>query len=156
MIVATDRPLSVQGETPMTKHILSAALLAASLGLAPALAQNGSATAGSGGTASVGGTSASTLGVGATDRSGATALGMGASGAATDGNVKTRAAVHGNNNLNGQAMAKAQDGGTFSKSHTTCHGDAGDSISCRTKSMAHEPGSAPVKSSSSATATIPQ
>src|SRR5205085_1024874 len=69
---------------------------------APALAQQGSATAGSAGTAAVGGNSASTLGAGAVSNSpsgGASALGVGA--AAAGDNTKTRAAVHGNNNLNG-------------------------------------------------------
>ncbi|MES2473780.1 MAG: hypothetical protein V4601_13190 [Pseudomonadota bacterium] len=129
----------------MIRTFTSALVLATALGMTPTLAQN--STGGSAGTATTqGGQSASTLGVGATS-DGTAALGMGASGATTDGTVKTRAAVHGNNNLNGQAMATARDGGDFARSHTTCH--AGDDVSCRTKTMAHEPGSKPVKSTSS-------
>ena len=62
-------------------------------------------------------------------------------------NTKSRAAVHGNNNLNGNAMAMAHEGGTMAKSHTVCH-DRSDSVDCRTKTMAHEPGGPPVKSTS--------
>jgi hypothetical protein len=120
----------------------------------PALAQQGSATAGSAGTASVGGNSASTVGAGAVSNGAdASALGVGASAAGD--NTKTRAAVHGNNNLNGNAMAMAHDGGTMAKSHTVCH-DGSDAVSCRTKSMAHEPGGPPVKSTTEGEATIPQ
>jgi hypothetical protein len=132
----------------------SSAALGATTG--PAKGRPGSAAAGSGGSAAVGGTSASTLGVGATSTgSGQTssALGMGASGAATNGKVDTRTAVHGNRNLDGQAMARAQDGGTFSKSHTVCHDKAGSSVSCRTKTMAHEPGSKPVMSTNTSSST---
>lgn len=121
----------------------------------PAFAQQGNAAAGSAGTASVGGNSASTLGVGAVSKShgdDAAALGMGASAAGDK--TKSRAAVHGNNNLNGNAMAMAHNGGDMAKSHTVCH-DRSDSVQCRTKTMAHEPGGAPVKSTSEGQATIP-
>ena len=123
---------------------------------APAFAQQGGAAAGSAGTASVGGNSASTVGAGAVSNSpsgDASALGVGASAAGD--NSKSRAAVHGNNNLNGNAMAMAHDGGTMAKSHTVCH-DRDDSVACRTKTMAHEPGGPPVKSTSEGAATIPQ
>jgi hypothetical protein len=121
---------------------------------APAFAQQGSATAGSAGTAAVGGNSASTLGAGAVSNSpsgNAAAMGMGASAAGD--NTKSRAAVHGNNNLNGNAMAMAHDGGTMAKSHTVCH-DRSDSVECRTKTMEHEPGGPPVKSTSQGEAAI--
>jgi hypothetical protein len=133
-------------------------LLLALMLSAPAFARDntptGSATAGSAGSAAVNGQSASTLGVGATSNSptsSSQAMGMGAS--AGGDNVKTRSAVHGNNNLNGNAMAMAHDGGDMAKSHTVCH-DRSDSTSCNTKSMAHEPGSAPVKSTSQGSAEI--
>jgi hypothetical protein len=133
-------------------------LLLAIMLSAPAFARDnaptGSATAGSAGSATVNGQSASTLGVGATSNSptsSSQAMGMGASAAGD--NVKTRSAVHGNNNLNGNAMAMAHEGGDMAKSHTVCH-DRSDSASCTTKSMAHEPGSAPVKSTSQGSATI--
>ena len=126
------------------RMIILAAVLAPTLALA---APHGggsaptSSTGGSAGTASVGGTSASTIGLGA--QSGhSSAMGMGASAAGGTHDM-SRAAVHGNNNLNGQAMAQAHDGGTFSKSHTHCH-----DTECTTKTMAHEPGSKPVKSTS--------
>jgi hypothetical protein len=121
---------------------------------APAFAQQGSATAGSAGTAAVGGNSASTLGAGAVSNSpsgDAAAMGVGASAAGD--NTKSRAAVHGNNNLNGNAMAMAHDGGTMAKSHTVCH-DRSDSVECRTKTMEHEPGGPPVKSTSQGEAAI--
>jgi hypothetical protein len=138
-------PQHHSGETIMIRTFTSALAVTMALGMTPAFAQN--STGGSAGTATTpSGQSASTLGVGATSN-GSAALGMGASGATTDGTVKTRAAVHGNNNLTGQAMATARDGGEFARSHTTCH--AGDEVSCRTKTMAHEPGSKPVKSTSS-------
>jgi len=122
----------------------------------PALAQQGSAAAGSAGTAAVGGNSASTLGAGAVTNSpngDASALGMGSSAAGD--NAKTRSGVHGNNNLNGNTMAMAHNGGDMAKSHTVCH-DRSDSVDCRTKTMAHEPGGPPVKSTSEGEASIPQ
>ena len=115
----------------------------------PAFAQHqGNAAAGSAGTAATGGNSASTLGTGAVSNSAngnASAMGMGASSAGD--NAKTRSAVHGTTNLNGNAMAMAHDGGDMAKSHTVCH-DRSDSVECRTKTMAHEPGGPPVKSTS--------
>ena len=122
----------------------------------PAFAQQGSATAGSAGSAAVGGNSASTVGAGAISNgpnSSASAMGTGASAAGD--NTKTRAGVHGNNNLNGNAMAMAHNGGDMAKSHTVCH-DRSDSVECRTKTMAHEPGGPPVKSTSEGEAAIPQ
>jgi hypothetical protein len=138
------------------KHAM---ILAFALALtAPALAQSnaptGSAAAGSGGSAAVGGQSASTLGVGAVSNSptsSSQAMGMG--GAASGDKVKTHAGVHGNKNLNGNAMAMAHDGGEMAKSHTICH-DRSDSVACRTKTMAHQPGSKPVKSTSEGSAAI--
>jgi hypothetical protein len=41
----------------------------------------------------------------------------------------------------------------MARSHTVCH-DRSDSASCKTKTMAHEPGSKPEKSTSEGTATI--
>lgn len=110
----------------------------------------GSASGGSGGSAAAGGTSASTLGVGGTSTSpsqSSSALGVGGSAAADQGgHVMSRSAVHGNNNLNGQAMAQAHEGGTFSKSHTHCKAGSSAGVACRTKSMAHVPGSKPTMS----------
>jgi hypothetical protein len=114
----------------------------------------GNAAAGSGGTAAINGQSATTLGAGAvsnTPDTSSKALAMG--GSAAGDNVKARSAVHGSNNLNGQAMAMAHDRGDMAKSHTVCH-DRADSVACRTKTMAHEPGSKPVKSTSEGSAVI--
>ncbi|MBV9043689.1 MAG: hypothetical protein JO348_05275 [Alphaproteobacteria bacterium] len=102
------------------------------------------ATAGSGGTAAVNGTSASTLGVAATSGSNS-AMGVGAS-AAGGTNNHTGAAVHGNNVLNGQARAMANDHGTFSHSHTHCQAKPNQDPTCRTKTMSHVPGSRPTMS----------
>ncbi|MBV9549789.1 MAG: hypothetical protein JO256_08975 [Alphaproteobacteria bacterium] len=113
----------------------------------------GAATGGSAGTASGNGLSASTAGIGATSGN-SSALAMG--GSAAGGRTQSRAAVHGNNNLNGQAMAQAHDGGDFAKSHTVCHDKSGDSVECRTKTMAHEPGSKPVMSTTTGGATVEQ
>jgi hypothetical protein len=123
----------------------------------PASAQQGSAAGGSAGTASIGGNSASTAGAGAvsTGPAGSNASALGTAASAAGDNTKTRAAVHGNNNLNGNAMAMAHDGGEMAKSHTVCH-ERSDSAECRTKTMAHEPGGAPIKSDSRGEAAIPQ
>ena len=146
----------------MQGKFLTAAALVAFTAL-PVLAQQaapaqppGSAAAGSGGSAAVGGTSATTLGAGATTtgpEGNASALGMG--GSAAGPNATSRSGVHGNENLNGQAMAMSHDQGTMSKSHTVCHDKAGNSVDCRTKSMAHEPGQKPDMSTSEGSAQIP-
>jgi hypothetical protein len=67
--------------------------------------------------------------------------------------VKSDSKVHGNEgNLHGSSKAKAQDGGTWSKSQTKTKIKDGEMTS-RTKSMAHEPGGAPAKSTN--TTTVP-
>ncbi|HTI65913.1 MAG TPA: hypothetical protein VL460_00045 [Caulobacteraceae bacterium] len=109
-------------------------------------APNGSATGGTGGTAAVGGNSASTLGLGGTSTlNGQTssALGVGGSAASASGTTAARAKV--NPNLNGQAKATARDGGTFAKSQTHTK-VTGDDVASRTKTMSHVPGQKPVKS----------
>ncbi len=55
--------------------------------------------------------------------------------------------------LKDQAKAKAQDGGTFSKSMTNTRIKDRE-LDSRTKSMAHEPGGAPVKSTTTQSATV--
>lgn len=55
--------------------------------------------------------------------------------------------------LKDQAKAKAQDGGTFSKSMTNTRIKDGE-LDSRTKSMAHEPGGAPVKSTTTQSTTV--
>ena len=114
----------------------------------------GAAAAGSAGTAAGNGLSASTAGVGATSGdSAAMAMGGSAAGGTMD---QSRAAVHGNNNLNGQAMAQAHDGGDFAKSHTICHDKTGSSVDCTTKTMEHQPGEKPEMSTTEGSASVPQ
>jgi hypothetical protein len=53
----------------------------------------------------------------------------------------------GSGDLKGQSRSMSHDGGTFSKSQTkTTVGD--DGIQSRTRTMSHEPGSKPIKSTS--------
>ena len=112
---------------------------------------DGSSTIGSGGSAAAGGTSASTLGLGAnsTGPSGtSSSIGGAGSAAAVNGKATSSTKIHSNPQmLHGQSKARAQDGGTWSRSMTqTKVGQAGD-LSSRTRSMAHQPGGAPAKSS---------
>ncbi len=132
-------------------------LLTAALTLSgPAWAQT-SITAGSGGSAAAGGTSASTVGTGGTS-TGASGTGSsiasGGSAAAVDGKAQSRTNISGGNGpvLNANSKAQAHDGGTFSKSKTKTQVKAGETVSSRTKTMAHVPGSKPVKSTTSVTA----
>jgi hypothetical protein len=108
-----------------------------------------SATGGSAGSAAVGGTSASTIGSGGTSTSptGTTSSSIGSGGSAAGGIKNTsRTKIGGNqNNLHSMSRARAQDGGTWSRSSTRTKVHKGEVVS-RTKSMAHEPGGAPVKS----------
>jgi hypothetical protein len=107
-----------------------------------------SATGGTGGSAAAGGTSASTLGVGgtSTDESG-TGSSLGSAGSAAGGaRDRSSTKIHGNgNNLHGMSKARAQDKGTWSDSKTKTKIHKGE-VRSRTKSMAHEPGGPPVKS----------
>ena len=72
-------------------------------------------------------------------------------GSAAGGKTMDRSHVNetGNGGLNGQSKAMAHDGGTFSKSHTKTKVKDGESVDSRTKTMSHEPGSKPVKSTTS-------
>jgi hypothetical protein len=65
-----------------------------------------------------------------------------------DGRADSRSKVHDNaNNLMGQSKAMANEGGgDWSKSQTKTQVKPGDDLSTRTKSMSHEPGGPPVKS----------
>jgi hypothetical protein len=96
--------------------------------------------------------SATTAGAGATSGD-AAALATGAAAAGGTRN-SSRAAVHGNTNLNGNAMARAQDGGTFARSHTICHDKTGASVECTTRTMTHTPGEKPEKSTATSSADI--
>ena len=109
-----------------------------------------SSTVGSGGSAAGHGGSASTIGSGGASVSPGSAsgtVGSGGSAAAPSGHTMSKSGVHGGGNaLSGQSMDQAHDlGGVWSKSHTQTHVRRGD-LTSRTKSMAHEPGGPPVKS----------
>ncbi|MDA9499925.1 hypothetical protein [Bradyrhizobium sp. CCBAU 11357] len=131
-----------------------ALLLAAT---SPVLAQK-SITGGSGGSAAVGGTSASTVGTGGTSTSatGNTGSSIAAGGSAAAVNGKTQSGVSMNKGngpvLNSNARAQAHDGGTFSRSHTRTKVKAGEQVGSTTKTMSHVPGSKPTMSTTSTTA----
>ena len=117
----------------------------------------GSATGGTAGSAAAGGTSASTIGAGATSTGPAgssQAIGGAGSAATVDGGKATSSnKIHENPNmLHDQAKARAQDGGTWSRSSTDTKVRDGE-VTSTTKSMAHEPGGPPAKSRT--TETVP-
>jgi hypothetical protein len=107
-----------------------------------------SATGGSGGSAAVGDTSASTLGTGGTSTSPSGTSSTIGSGGSAAGGTSDRSSTHINdnpNNLHSMSKARAQDKGTWSDSKTRTKVHKGE-VSSTTKSMSHEPGGPPVKS----------
>jgi len=125
----------------------AALMLAAS---SPLAAQT-SISGGTAGSAAVGGTSASTVGTGGTSTSPTgtgSSIAGGGSAAAVDGKAQSRSHVNQGNGpvLNSNTRAQAHDGGTFSRSQTRTKVKAGEEVRSTTKTMSHEPGSAPVKS----------
>jgi hypothetical protein len=129
---------------------LALAQSASSVGSAGASStpSSSSATGGSGGSAAVGGTSASTLGTGGTSTGPSGTSSTIGSGGSAAGGTSDRSSTHINgndNNLHGMSKARAQDKGTWSDSKTKTKVHKGE-VSSRTKSMAHEPGGPPVKS----------
>lgn len=152
----------------MTRTLLLAGTLALASSLAFAQsastvgtggASNGSGTIGSAGSAAAGGTSASTLGTGGTSTgpSGTSStIGSAGSAAAVDGRASSSTKLHDNpNNMQGMSKARAQNGGTWSKSMTKTK-LKGDTLSSRTKAMAHEPGGPPAKSTTRQTVNTGQ
>ncbi|MDB5582030.1 MAG: hypothetical protein JWR80_7206 [Bradyrhizobium sp.] len=122
---------------------------------APLSAQT-SISGGSAGSAAVGGTSASTVGTGGTSTSPSgtgSSIAAGGSAAAVDGKARSGTHVNQGNgpNLNANTRAQAHEGGTFSRSHTRTKVKAGEQVQSTTKTMSHEPGSAPLKSTTSTT-----
>jgi len=107
-----------------------------------------SGTVGSGGSAAAGGTSTGPAGT-------SSSIGGAGSAATSDGGTATSSnKVHENPNmLQDQAKARAQDGGTWSKSMTNTKIKEGE-LDSRTKSMAHEPGGPPVKSTTTQSVPI--
>ena len=132
----------------------AAAILLAASG--PLHAQT-SISGGSAGSAAVGGTSASTVGTGGTSTSPTgtgSSIAAGGSAATVEGKAQSRTNVnkgHGPN-LNANTRAQAHDGGTFSRSHTRTKVRAGEEVQSTTRTMSHEPGSAPIKSTTTSTA----
>src|SRR3954453_10872281 len=127
-----------------------AVLLAAS---APIYAQT-SMSGGTGGSAAVGGTSASTVGTGGTSTSPSgtgSSIAAGGSAAAANGKVHSGTNVNQGNGpvLNANTRAQAHEGGTFSRSQTKTKVKAGEEVESRTRTMSHQPGSKPVKSTTS-------
>jgi len=112
---------------------------------------DGSSTIGSGGSAAAGGTSASTLGLGATSNGPhgtSSSIGGAGSAAAVNGKATSNTRIHSNPQmLQSQSKARAQDGGTWSRSMTQTKVRHDGDLSSRTMSMAHQPGAAPAKSS---------
>ena len=112
-------------------------------------ASGSAATGGTAGSGAAGGTSASTLGTGGTSTSptGATSSTIGSAGTAAGGTRDmSKTKINGNaNNLHGHSMARAQDGGTWSRSMTQTKVHKGE-VRSRTRTMAHQPGGPPVKS----------
>jgi hypothetical protein len=120
---------------------------------APLSAQT-SMSGGTAGSAAVGGTSASTVGTGGTSTSPTgtgSSIAAGGSAATADGKAQSRTNMnHGNGPvLNSNTRAQAHDGGTFSRSQTRTKVKAGEEVQSRTRTMSHEPGSKPVKSTTS-------
>ena len=127
-----------------------ALLLAASTPLAAQTSMSG----GTGGSAAVGGTSASTVGTGGTSTSPTgtgSSIAAGGSAAAVDGKAQSGTHVNQGNGpvLNSNTRAQAHDGGTFSRSHTRTKVKAGEDVQSTTRTMSHEPGSKPMKSTTS-------
>lgn len=107
-----------------------------------------SGTIATGGSAAAGGTSASSVGTGGTSTGAAgTGSSLATGSSAAGGKTMSRTKVNENpNKLQGHTKAQAHDGGTFSKTHTKTKVKHGEELTSRTKTMAHTPGSKPVKS----------
>jgi hypothetical protein len=146
------------------KHLLAVVLMAGTAGAVMAqsatttgsgAATDSSATGGTAGSGAAGGTSATTLGTGGTSTGQAgtgSTIGSGGSAATTDGRATSSTKMHENpNKLQGQSKAKAQDGGTWSKSRTKTTVEPGEGVSSRTKTMSHQPGGPPAKSTTGTT-----
>jgi len=131
-------------------NLTAAALLLASTPLAAQTSMSG----GTAGSAAVGGTSASTVGTGGTSTSPTgTGSSIAAGGSAAAANGKAQSGTHVNQGngpvLNSNTRAQAHDGGTFSRSQTRTKVKAGEDVQSTTRTMSHEPGSKPVKSTTS-------
>ena len=135
-----------------------ALIIAAAVGIAvvaPASAQpkrGASAVGGTAGSAAAGGTSASTMGLGATSSGSAgtsSAIASGGSAAAAEGRATSSTRINRNPQmLQARSRAAAMDGGTWSRSMTHTRVRQGESVGSWTRSMSHQPGGKPAMSSS--------
>jgi hypothetical protein len=137
----------------MTSRIHWTALAVALAASSPLAAQT-SISGGTGGSAAVGGTSASTLGTGGTSTSPTgtgSSIAGGGSAASVNGKAQSGSHVNQGNGpvLNSNSRAQAHDGGTFSRSQTRTKVKAGADVQSTTRTMTHQPGSKPVKSTTS-------
>jgi hypothetical protein len=109
-----------------------------------------SSTMGTAGSAAAGGTSASTIGLGAnsTGKAGTSStVGGAGSAAAVNGKATSNTKIRENPQmLRSQSTAKAQDGGTWSKSASNTKVQHDGDLTSRTRSMAHVQGSKPAMS----------
>lgn len=111
---------------------------------------DGSSSIGTAGSAAAGGTSASTIGLGAnsTGKAGTSST-VGGAGSASTTNGKATSSTKIRENpqmLRSQSRAKAQDGGTWSKSATNTRVQHDGDLTSRTRSMSHVQGSKPAMS----------
>ena len=116
------------------------------------VSRGGNAAGGTAGSAAAGGTSASTRGLGAssTGRAGTSAAIAGAgSAAAVNGRAASTTKIRENPQLlRSQSMARAHDGGTWSRSMTNTMLRHDGDVRSWTHSMAHQPGGKPAMSTS--------
>lgn len=110
----------------------------------------GSTVGGTAGSAAAGGTSASTLGLGATSTGKAgtsSAIAGAGSAAAANGRATSATKIRENPQmLRSQSRAMAMDSGTFSRSMSNTSARHDGDVWSWTRSMAHQPGSKPVMS----------
>jgi hypothetical protein len=136
------------------KTCINVTAVALFLATSAPLAAQTSMSGGTGGSAAVGGTSASSVGTGGTSTSPTgtgSSIAAGSSAAAVDGKAHSGTHVNQGNGpvLNSNTRAQAHDGGTFSRSQTRTKVKAGEDVQSTTRTMSHEPGSKPVKSTTS-------
>lgn len=141
-------PLLAAALALVTASPLAYAQSASTIGAGSSSGSSG--TVGTAGSGAAGGTSASTIGLGGTSTGPAgtsSTIGGGGSAATSDGGKATSSnkILENDNKLQDQAKAKAQDGGTWSKSQTKTTIKDGE-LDSRTRSMAHQPGGPPAKS----------
>lgn len=115
------------------------------------VSKDGSTVGGTAGSAAAGGTSASTIGLGAnsTGKAGTSStVGGAGSAAAVNGRATSNTKIRENPQmLRSQSRAAAMDGGTWSRSMSNTAVRNNGDLRSWTRSMAHEPGGKPAMSS---------